>query len=161
MEFYLTIRANFDESGKETLTSLIERLKKRRKKADLEVANDKSISDRCYQLHHPQALEVARYFISHVSLLLGKEWEVGEGKNIEAIKEMVRGISEIFENKGDMYLKLLVSGYDRNIIKLLLPLLADLGANSVSATGVGDEEFEKYEHFEYKDGELHYQIKER
>ena len=160
MEYYLTIRANFDESGKETVTSLIERLKKRRKKADLEVANDKSNSHRCYQLYHPQALEVAQYFISEVSLLLGKEWEVGEDKNIEAIKELVQGITEIFEKNGDMYLRLLVANYDRNLIILFLPLLAELGANSVSATGVGDEEFEKYEHFEYKDGELHYQIKE-
>lgn len=159
MEFYLTIRANFDEPGKEAVTSLIEQLKKRRIKGDLEVANDKSNCDRCYQLHHPQALEVAKYFISEVSLLLGKKWDVEEGEDIEAIKEIVRGISEIFEKNSDIYLKLLVSGYDRNIIKLLLPLFADLGANSVSATGVGDEEFEKYEHFEYKDGELHYQIK--
>jgi len=161
MEFNLTIRASFDESGRETVTSLIERLKKRRRKADLEVANDKSKSHRSYQLYHSQALEVAQYFISEVSLLLGKKWDVEEGKQMEAIKELVRGITEIFETKGDLYLKLLVANYDRNIMILFLPLLAELGAISVFATGVGDEEFEKYEHFEYKDGELHYQIKER
>ena len=161
MEFYLTIRANFDESGRETVTSLIERLKKRRKKADLEVANDQSNSHRSYQLHHPQALEIAQYFIDEVSLLLGKKGDIEERKHMEAIKELVRGVTEIFEIKGDLYLKLLVANYDHNIIKLFLPLLAELGANSVSATGVGDEEFEKYDHFEHKDGELHYQIKER
>jgi len=161
MEFYLTIRANFDESGKETVTSLIERLKKQVKKADLEVANDKSISDRCFQLYHPQALEVAQYFTNEVSLLLGKEWDIGGDSNIGAIKEIVRGVTEIFEKNDDLHLNFLVPNYDRNIIKLLLPLFAELGAKSVSATGVGDEEFEKYEHFEYRGGDVHYQIKER
>jgi hypothetical protein len=161
MEFNLTIKANFDESGRESVIGLIERVKQRRKKADLEVANDKSNSHLCYQLHHLQALEVAQFFIGEASLLLGREWAIEEGKQMEAIKELVRGITEIFEIKGDLILKLLIANYDRNIMKLFLPLLAELGATAVSATGIGDEEFEKYEQFEFRDGELHYQIKER
>jgi len=161
MEFNLTIKASFDESGRESVISLIERVKKRRKKADLEVANDRSNSYHCYQMHHLQALEVAQFFIGEASLLLGRDWAIEEGKQMEAIKELVRGITETFEIKGDLILKLLIGNYDRNIMKLFLPLLAELGATAVSATGVGDEEFEKYEQFEYRDGELHYQIKKR
>ena len=161
MEFKLTIKASFDASGRETVTSLVERLRKRRRQADLEVANDKSNSHRSYQLYHPQAMEVAQYFISEVSLLLGKKWDIEQGIQMEAVKELARGITEIFEINDDLYLKLLVANYERNFMILFLPILAELGATAVSATGVGDEEFEKYEQFEFRDGELHYQIKER
>lgn len=161
MEFNLNIKASLDDSGREAVTGLIERVKQRRKKADLEVANDKSNSNRCYQLHHPQALEVAQYFISETSLLLGREWAVEDGSQLEAIKELARGITSIYEIKDDLHVELVVANYNRNIMLLFLPLLADLGATAVSATGVGDEEFEKYEHFELSDGAVHYQIKER
>jgi hypothetical protein len=94
-------------------------------------------------------------------LLLGREWAVEDGSQMEAIKELAQGITSIYEIKDDLHVELVVANYNRNIMRLFLPLLADLGATAVSATGVGDEEFEKYEHFEYRDGELHYQIKER
>lgn len=157
MERYLTFKASFqDESKCDQVAKLFKHLLGRVEEVDEEIRQDDSNTDTCFQTYFPQATELANEFIDDVSSHLNMPWDAGLNIDKDVIKEIVRGLDEVITVERNVQIDIMVSGYDREIIKLLLPLLSDFGSISVSASGTNDEDFQNADNYELKGGEIHY-----
>lgn len=157
MEYNLTIKASFnDEKHCEKVAKLFNDLKKRVKEVDEAIKKDTSNTDTCFQTYSAQANDLAAEFIEDVSTLLNKPWQAGKDIDPYVVKEIIRGLDMLKADEKDVHLEIMVSGYARESIKFLLPLMSDLGATSVSAKGTNDEDFKNTDGYEFKNGEIHY-----
>lgn len=157
MEHYLTFKASFqDESKCAQVAKIFKHLLDRVEEVDEEIRKDESNTDTCFQTYFPQATELAHEFIDDVSSLLNMPWNAGLNIDKHVIKEIVRGLDEVITAERNVQIDIMVSGYDREVIKLLLPLLSEFGSISVSASGTNDEDFHNVDNYKLTGGEIHY-----
>ena len=158
MERYLTFNASFqNEDNTRRAATLFENFKERVRTVDEAIKNDNSNSHTCFQTYFPEAKALATEFIDEVGSVLQKPWQAGIDIDDYVVREIARGLDAVITTEKTVQIEIFVSGYDREIVKLLLPLFSVLGAVSASASGTNDEDFDNIENYELKNGDIHYE----